>query len=73
MILYEYECAKGHRFEEMQKFVDRDEQVPCRCGRLAARVMTTVRFRLDGTDAAFPTAYDRWARIHEQEAKREPV
>jgi len=74
MILYQYECRRcAHQFENLTSLSERDKQITCSCcGGNARRIVTPVRSQLDGTDDAFTTAGDRWARIHEQEAKREP-
>ncbi len=36
------------------------------CGDLMQRIISGTSFKLDGTDPAFPTAYDKWARQHEK-------
>ena len=43
--------------------------VGCACGHVAERVMAAPRANLDGTDDGFPGAYDRWARIREDNAR----
>lgn len=55
----------GHKEEY---FVSSDtETVKCKvCGDRAYRVVSTPNFKLDGITGAFPTASDKWARIHEQ-------
>jgi len=74
MILYQYECHRcGQDFEDLAPLLERDKTVVCSsCGGNARRIVTPVRSQLDGTDDAFTTAADRWVRIHEQEAKRQP-
>jgi putative FmdB family regulatory protein len=39
------------------------------CSNLAKKIMTPVRFHLDGASGDFPTAADRWAKDHEKAAK----
>jgi hypothetical protein len=35
-------------------------------GGMMTRVISGTNFKLDGTDPAFPTAYDRWGKQHEK-------
>lgn len=74
MILYEFKCEDcEHTFEVLTALESRHQIEPCpKCGYDSRMVISPVRSQLDGTDPAFSTAWDRWARIHEQEAKREP-
>lgn len=44
-------------------------QVGCKCGGVAKRLMGMPRVSLDGTDPGFPGAYDRWARVREENAR----
>jgi len=74
LVLFDHECTGcGHTFEEL---VDRDhpETVKCpKCDQFHVRRLITGG-RIDpslGTDPAFPTMYDAWARKHEQAAKIE--
>lgn len=63
--VFNFQCSEGHKEEY---FVSSDtESVECKvCGALAYRVVSTPNFKLDGITGAFPTASDKWARIHEQ-------
>ena len=65
MIILDFQCANGHRQE---RFVPSDTQtVRCKdCERVAKRIISGTSFKLDGTDPAFPTAWDRWAKQHEK-------
>lgn len=70
MILYDFYCRKCHQtFEGLAKIKQTVKECPT-CGGNAGRVLTAPRIKLDGTDPAFQTAYDRWAKVHEDAAKR---
>ena len=46
------------------------ETITCAvCDGVMTKVIGMPRIGLDGTDAAFPTAYDRWANIRESNAR----
>ena len=45
-------------------------EVDCACGQVAKRIIGMPKVMLDGTDASFPGAYDRWARIREDRARQ---
>ena len=45
--------------------------IPCeKCGGDAQFTLRAPRFVLDGCDPSYPTAWDRWAKVHEKEADR---
>jgi len=71
MRVFDFLCPKCNRVEE--KFVESwDSEGICRiCEGPEIKLISSLNFKLDGTDPAYPTEWDRWARIHEQEAKRE--
>jgi hypothetical protein len=46
-------------------------QITCHCGREAERIISPVRVMLDGTDPVYVSAYDRWAKRHEDKQKQE--
>lgn len=53
--------------EVRERYVDSAATaVECHCGANMVKKMSTPRIRLDGTDPAFPSAYDNWARVREQ-------
>jgi len=64
-ILRDFKCGCGCITE---RFVDADTAYfPCyKCGANAEKMISVATIRLDGTDADFPTAYDRWATIREK-------
>lgn len=72
MFLYDYHCKScGENFESFSSMQSRDEPKSCpSCMEPSDRVQSKVRFKLEGITGHFPTAYDRWANIHEKEAKR---
>ena len=63
--IYEYQCnATGKR---MEKMTHQGEDIPCKCGATLLRLITPVAFKLDNS---FPGYADKWARDHEQGAKK---
>lgn len=48
MPLYEYECAQGHHFEEIQKFADDPIEHCPECNAKAERLLSTSAFSLKG-------------------------
>jgi hypothetical protein len=63
-ILFDFKCAQGHVEEQMVKSTMTTSK--CSCGLDSKRVISPVRFKLDGTDPGFPGAYDKWGRDHEK-------
>jgi hypothetical protein len=67
--LYDFQCEAGHITEG---FVDYETTtVSCNCGNVANRIISPVRISLDGTDPIYVSAYDRWAKRHEDKQKQE--
>ena len=66
--IFEFKCVKGHVIE---KFVgDEVRTVECpHCHNDASRIISSPRISLEGITGAFPSAYDAWARKHEQAAR----
>lgn len=66
--LRDYCCEKCGTVQE--RFVDNAVvQVDCACGAIANRIIGKPHIRLDGTDPAFPTAYEHWGNIREENAR----
>ena len=68
LILYDWKCQHGHKFEQMAKMYVRETDCP-HCGASAKRLISTPR--LDprmGLDPDFPGAYDKWAKTRRQRA-----
>lgn len=63
-MIYEYKCPQGHLSEAWAKVADRNNPITCRCGEQAKRIMSSPKI-------ATPTDSDKWADMHEKEAKRE--
>jgi putative FmdB family regulatory protein len=66
--IYEFRCVKDHTTE---RFVDSEvKSIECpHCRNEASRIISSPRIQLEGITGAFPTAYDAWARKHEQAAR----
>lgn len=66
--LYDFKCSAGHITE---KFVGDETTILCECGLDANRIISPIRISLDGTDPVFVSAYDKWAKRHEDKQKQE--
>lgn len=68
-LLRDFKCKTcGNEFE---RFIDSETLTSnCKCGCVADRVIGMPRVALDGTDPGFPGAYDRWAKIREDNARQ---
>lgn len=67
-ILNDFICDNGHVTERYTDHYIKEIQCP-NCDLLAQRQLASPRSKLEGITGAFPTAYDRWATVHEQVAK----
>lgn len=69
--MFDFTCDScGHTHERYVDVNCRTDTCP-KCGSTAKRIISPVRSKLDGTDPGFPDAYDKWARVHEQQARIE--
>ena len=68
--IFEFQCKEGHITE---RFIDYETvNTACNvCSNTATRIISPVRVSLDGTDPVYVSAYDRWARVHEEKRKQE--
>lgn len=67
--LYDFYCSHCEAsYEALAKVKEMYKECP-RCGKMGGRCLSVPRIKLDGTDPAFSTAYDKWAKTHEQAAK----
>lgn len=67
-LLRDFVCTHCNSTQE-RYVTDEVNAVPCDCGETAFRVVSAPRVALDGTNPDFPGAYDRWARIREENAR----
>jgi hypothetical protein len=66
--IFEFRCVKDHITEKLVD--DEVRSVSCpHCSNEASRIISSPRIRLEGITGAFPSAYDAWARKHEQAAR----
>lgn len=68
MPIFNYECPNGHSHDELKKVEDRASD-PCpECGATATLVIVPVHLDVlnTGTDPGFPTAAEKWAKMHER-------
>lgn len=71
-LLFDFRCTRcRHVHEELVESGVTDTDCPVCAGR-SERLITPIRFRLEGHTGHFPTAADKWARQHEK-AGRQPV
>jgi len=68
--LFDFQCAKGHRFEEMVKAEVRETKCAT-CGKKAKRLMSAPRVSLEGISGDFPSAADKWVQRRESHMKKE--
>lgn len=67
--VFDFLCTHCNRVEE--KFTVDDVVSHCSlCGKEETKLITSMNFKLDGTDPSYTTEWDRWAKVHEKEAKR---
>lgn len=58
--VFDFTCTNGHAEEVFTRY---DSSHTCSvCGQPAQRVLSSPRFKLDGTSGDFPGAYAAWER-----------
>jgi len=72
MILYRYNCTEHGEFESFNTIENRALKACPKCAKDTQYMVSSPRIKLEGITGHFPTAYDRFTRIHEKEALREP-
>lgn len=66
--MYDFFCSDcGEMFEKLVS--TNTHKIECECGAMAKRQVSMPRIKLDGTSGDFPTAYDHWANVREQNRK----
>jgi len=68
-MLFDFKCPCGQKIEHWVKSDIR--QVPCACGKEATRVTNGGMPVLEGISGDFPGAAIKWAKHHEQAARRQ--
>ncbi len=73
MLIYDFKCQDcGELTEGWASSADTDATIKCEhCGGTARRIISPIRFKLDGCSGDFPTAYDQWEKKREQKMKQE--
>ena len=65
--LNDFVCQCGNKFEELTE----GNTVKCpQCSNLALKVISPIKFHLEGASGDFPTAADKWTKDHINAAKR---
>ena len=67
--VFEYECPTHGRFEIFPTNPVDARTCPI-CGQNSPRALSAPRSKLEGITGAFPTAADKWARMHYEAAKK---
>lgn len=67
--VYEYECPAHGRVEMFESNPAEVRECP-NCGLTSPRALCAPRSKLEGWSGAFPTAADKWARMHYEAAKK---
>lgn len=63
--IFEFRCAKEHTIEKLVDDEVRSIECP-HCRNEASRIISSPRISLEGITGAFPSAFDSWARKHEE-------
>lgn len=73
MPIYEYQCEQCKELhEENRKIMDRKDLGVCPvCGWVTHFIISAPRIALDGTDAAFPTAWGSWEKKRAEKMRQE--
>jgi len=72
MILYEYHCKECDYVFRLLNSIERRYEAQCpKCDRQATKNISDGNFKLPGHDTGYPTAADKWARMHRKANKRE--
>lgn len=58
MPLYEYACARSHRFIRFLSLADHQSSVPCKCGQLAHQVITAPLYVKSSTEVRYTSPVD---------------
>lgn len=72
MVLYRYHCVEHGEFEAFNAIANRESCSCPKCGKDTQYMVASPRIKLEGITGHFPTASDKWAKLHEKEALREP-
>lgn len=71
LILFDFECADGHQFEELVKSDVRSLDCP-QCGKQAQRLVSKGHLDILGMGIysnSFPTIADKWAKMQYQKSR----
>jgi len=63
--IFEFRCVKSHLTEKLVDDEVRSIECP-HCRNEASRIISSPRISLEGITGAFPSAFDKWARKHEE-------
>lgn len=69
MIIYDFKCPKGHVFEAFAK-ISEITHICESCGSEANRIISAPRIKLEGHSGSFPSAHNKWVKMHEREGRK---
>lgn len=69
LILFDFECPQGHTFERLVPLGQLEAECPV-CDKQAKRLVSIPTIKLEGYSGSFPTAADRWAKVHEDGTRK---
>ncbi len=65
--LIEFKCSNGHIHERFTNSSSSEEICPF-CGSLGSRIISTPTIKLEGWSGSFPTAAQKWDKLHSKAA-----
>jgi putative FmdB family regulatory protein len=69
MFLYDFLCKCGNKFEGLARIDDKTHLCE-RCGEKAIRLVSAPMIKLEGWSGHFPTAKQKFIKMHEKEGRR---
>lgn len=68
--LYDFKCIHncGTVFERFAGINDKHQLCPA-CGTMAERMISTPKIKLEGWSGDFPSASQKWEKMHKREGK----
>ena len=64
-LIFDFRCDNEHTHESWVDSTVHTDQCP-QCELIAKRIISGTSFKLEGVTGDYPTAADKWTRLHEQ-------
>jgi hypothetical protein len=64
-LIFDFRCANEHTHESWVESSVHTDQCP-ECELTATRIISGTSFKLEGVSGDFPTAADKWTKLHER-------